>query len=130
VPEFIAHAKLAFPSVPFAIGSIDALEASTNSIGGILSWYSLIHCEPSAIQVPLREFGRALRPGGSLLVGFFEGPEVQEFAHAVTPAFRWPVDAFGEELNRAGFDVLESHVRKAPNQRPQAAVSARRRVDR
>lgn len=127
VPEFIAHAIRTFPTVNFATGSLDSLKADTASLGGILSWYSLIHHEPRAIQIPLREFSRVLKPGGALLVGFFEGQEVSEFAHAVAPAYRWAVDAFSAELGHAGFDVLESHVRKAANQRPQAAVSAQRR---
>ena len=127
VPEFITHAKETFPTVDFATGSLDSLEVGTDSVGGVLSWFSLIHHEPGAIQVPLCEFGRVLKPGGVLLVGFFEGPAVEKFAHAVTPAYRWPVDAFSAELGHAGFDVLESHVRKTADQRPQAAVSARRR---
>ncbi|WP_310795596.1 class I SAM-dependent methyltransferase [Herbiconiux oxytropis] len=130
VPEFIAHARDTFPAADFATGSLESLPADTGSVGGILSWYSLIHYEPNALQVPLREFGRVIRPGGALLVGFFEGPVVERFAHAVTPAYRWPVEAIGAELGRAGFDVVESHVRRAENQRPQAAVSARRRTAR
>jgi SAM-dependent methyltransferase len=126
VPEFITHAKKPYPAVDFAFGGLDSLEAGTNSVGGILAWYSLIHYEPSAIQVPLREFSRVLKPGGRLLVGFFEGQAVSEFAHAVAPAYRWPVDALRAELDHSGFDVLESHVRKVADQRPQAAISARR----
>ncbi|WEO76884.1 class I SAM-dependent methyltransferase [Cryobacterium sp. SO2] len=127
VPEFITHATHTFPTVDFAIDGLDSIHGGTDSVGGILSWYSLIHYEPGAIQVPLREFSRVLKPGGALLVGFFEGPAVEKFAHAVTPAYRWPVDAITAELGRAGFDVLESHVRKTAGQRPQAAVTARRR---
>jgi SAM-dependent methyltransferase len=129
VPEFIAHARDTFPTVDFALGSLDSLMVKTGSVGGILSWYSLIHCEPDALQVPLREFSRVTRPGGGLLVGFFEGPVVEEFAHAVAPAHRWPVEAISAELDRAGFDVVESHVRRTEGQRSQAAVSARRRAD-
>ena len=127
VPEFIAHAERAFPSASYTLGDLDHLDADTNSVGGILSWYSLIHHEPDAIRVPLREFGRVLVPGGTLLVGFFEGPVIEKFAHAVTPAYRWPVEAISAQLSRAGFDVLESHVRTTTGERPQAAVSARLR---
>ncbi len=126
VPEFIAHATNAFSTVDFAIEDLDSIDAGTNSVGGVLSWYSLIHNEPGAIQVPLREFSRVIKPGGTLLVGFFEGPAVEKFAHAITPAYRWPVDAISAELGRAGFDVVESHARKTAGQRPQAAVIARR----
>ncbi|GAB3605067.1 hypothetical protein GCM10027413_04760 [Conyzicola nivalis] len=126
VPEFIAHARRTFPTAEFASGSLDSLEADSGSVGGILAWYSLIHYEPSAIQTPLREFNRVLKPAGTLLIGFFAGSVVDEFAHAVTPAYRWTVDAISSELEHAGFDVLESHVRRTANQRPQATLIARR----
>ncbi|MDQ0577152.1 class I SAM-dependent methyltransferase [Agromyces albus] len=127
VPEFVEYAKNTFPGVSFTLGSLDSLDAGTGSVGGILSWYSLIHYEPETIRIPLLEFSRALKPGGTLLVGFFEGQAVEEFAHAVTPAYRWPVDDLGTELNATGFDVLESHIRKTTGQRPLAALVARRR---
>lgn len=125
VPEFIEHARHAYPATDFTAGSLDSLNAGPGSVGGILSWYSLIHYEPEAIRVPLLEFSRVLKPGGTLLVGFFEGPTVEKFAHAVTPAYWWPVDDFCTELNAAGFDVVESHVRKTAGQRPHAAIAAR-----
>lgn len=129
VPEFIAHASHAYPSVSFALGSLANLGAATGSLGGILSWFSLIHHEPEAIWIPLAEFSRALKPGGMLLIGFFEGPMVEKFAHAVTPAYRWPVDGLSADLSAAGFDVAESRVRKTAGQRSQAAITARRRDD-
>lgn len=61
-----------------------------------------------------------------MLIGFLEGAVVDQFDHAVTPAYRWPVDDLGEELLSVGFDVVESHVRKTTGQRPQAAIIARR----
>ena len=127
VPEFIAHASSTYPTVDFATGSLEVIDAGSGSIGGVLSWYSLIHYEPSAIQNSLREFSRVIKPGGALLIGFFEDSSVTEFAHAVAPAYRWPIDAMSAELDSAGFDVLESTVRRTTGERPQATVSARRR---
>ncbi|HEV7183111.1 MAG: class I SAM-dependent methyltransferase [Actinomycetales bacterium] len=126
-PEFVAHARNSYPRVNYTLRSLNSVDAGSGSVAGILSWYSLIHHEPETIRVPLKEFSRVLKPGGTLLVGFFEGPVVEEFAHAVTPAYRWPVDGLGEELSAAGFDVVESHVRKVTGQRPLAAIVARRR---
>jgi SAM-dependent methyltransferase len=127
VPNFIQRARSTYPQVPFTIGSLNALDVLDGSAGGILSWYSLIHHEPATIRLPLLEFNRALRSDGTLLIGFFEGPVVEEFAHAVAPAYRWSVDDLSGELTVAGFDVVESHVRKASGQRSQAAIVARRR---
>lgn len=126
VPEFIEHARSTYPHVPFEVGSLNTLDVATGTVGGIFSWYSLIHHEPGTIGTPLREFSRALRPGGALLIGFFEGPMVDKFVHGVTPAFRWPVSVLGEELALAGFDVVETHTRTNSNHRPHGAIIARR----
>lgn len=130
VPAFVDHARDRYPSVPFAVGSIDALGDPADSHGGVLAWYSLIHHDPEFIRVPLDEFARVLRPGGTLLVGFFVGPSVEAFDHAVVSAWRWSVDALEQELQAAGFDVVETHTRIAASgsPRPHGAVLARRRA--
>jgi hypothetical protein len=60
-----------------------------------------------------------------VLIGFLEGSVVEEYAHAVAPAYLWSVDALGEELWAAGFEVVESHVRKTAGERSQGAIIAR-----
>lgn len=127
VPEFIRYAQNAHPGADFTLGSLDSLDLSPGSIGGVLAWYSLIHYDPETIKVPLLEFSRILKSGGTLLVGFFEGPTVEAFNHAVAPAYRWPVNDLSAELKAAGFVVLESHVRKTADQRPHGAITARAR---
>jgi SAM-dependent methyltransferase len=127
VPAFIDRARSAYPGVPFSVGSLETLDAGTGTVSGILSWYSLIHHEPSTIRIPLLEFARALRPGGALLLGFFEKVVIEEFAHAVATAYRWPVSDLTQELTSAGFDVIETHTRTTTGQRPHAAVIAQRK---
>ena len=126
VPEFIERARREYPGVPFEVGDLNNLDCETGTVDGVLSWYSLIHHEPHTIRIPLMEFHRALSPRGTLLIGFLEGAVVEQFDHAVTPAYRWPVADLSEELLAVGFDVVESHVRKTTGQRPQAAIIARR----
>lgn len=126
-PAFIEHARATYPDVRFATGSVEALDASDASLGGVLAWYSLIHHTPDAIGPALDEIARALRPGGLLLVGFFEGAIVEPFDHAVTTAYRWPVAELGERLRASGFELVETHTRTSPNTRPHAAIVARRR---
>ncbi len=43
----------------------------------ILAWYSLIHFGPAQVPSVLRELARTLAPGGRLLLGLFEGDEVE-----------------------------------------------------
>lgn len=127
-PDLIARARAHYPGLSFEVGNLDALEADTGSVGGLMSWYSLIHHEPSTIQVPLTEFARVLGPGGGLLLGFFEGPVVEKFDHAVLDAYKWPVTELSRELRAAGFDVVETHTRSGANARPRphGAIVARR----
>ena len=126
VPEFVERARLQYPDLSFDIGGFETVDAADESLGGVLSWYSLIHHSPQDIQTPLAEFARVIRPGGGLLVGFFEGASVEAFDHAVTTAYRWPVAELGQELVTAGFEVIETHTRTGSGHRPHGAITALR----
>lgn len=126
VPEFIEHARVTYPGIPFRTCSLNALDVSTGTVGGVLAWYSLIHHEPDTIRTPLLEFSRVLCPGGALLIGFFDGDVVEKFDHAVVPAYRWPVSDLCDELVAAGFDVVETHARTTTGQRSHGAILALR----
>jgi SAM-dependent methyltransferase len=126
VPEFVERARLQYPDLSFDIGGFETVDAADESLGGVLSWYSLIHHSPQDIRTPLAEFARVIRPGGGLLVGFFEGATVEAFDHAVTTAYRWPVAELGQELVTAGFEVIETHTRRGCGHRPHGAITALR----
>lgn len=123
-PAFIEHARTTYPDRHFEVGRIEKLDIRTGSVAGVLVWYSLIHHEPDAIQRPLQECARVLQPGGSLLIGFFEGPDVEPFDHTVVTAYRWPVEALCERLRAAGFEIVETHTRTGPGYRPHGAILA------
>ena len=130
VPEFVERARAQYPDLSFDVGSFETVGAAPESLGGVLSWYSLIHHGPHDIQTPLAEFARVIRPGGGLLVRFFDGATVETFGHAVTTAHRWPVAELGRQLARAGFEVIETHTRTGSGYRPHAAITARRQSTR
>jgi len=127
VPEFVEHARSTYPGTRFDVASIDDIPAADGSLGGVLSWYSTIHHSPDRIGVPLREFARVLRPGGTLLLGHFDGRHVESFDHAVLPAFRWPTDEIERELLAVGFETIETHRRTGVGYRPLGVVLCRRR---
>ena len=126
VPAFVDHARFSYPNTAFDIGNIDDIDEPDASLGGVLSWYSTIHHHPSRISEPVAEFARVLRPGGGLVLGFFEGSTVEQFDHAVTPAYRWPVPHMHELLSANGFEVIETHERTGQGTRPVAAMVCRR----
>jgi len=93
-PVMIGVARSTYPGLRFEVGSMDALNLADGELGGIVSWYSIIHATPQELPAYFGEFGRVLAPGGHLLVAFFEsaGEPVTAFDHKVMQAFRWPVD--------------------------------------
>lgn len=129
--QFIAHARSTYPKIEFVAGSFTDLPASDASLGGILAWYSLIHMPPEELPVALAEFARVLAPGGSILIGFFDGPPGEPFDHAVAPAYYWSADALGELLDRAGLTATASESRARAegeiSARPHASLMATRR---
>lgn len=128
VPEFVDHARQRHPGVTYRIGRADRLGVESASLGGVLAWFSLIHTSPDQIGVPLAEFARCIRPGGGLALGFFEGPELVPFDHAVATAYFWPVGLLSSRVEQAGFAVTDVHTRVDPGTRPQATMIAQRSV--
>jgi hypothetical protein len=70
-----------------------------------VSWYSVIHAAPADLPAYFAEFARTLRPGGHLVLAFFEaaGEPVTRYEHKVTPAYRWPADDLSALAREAGF---------------------------
>jgi SAM-dependent methyltransferase len=125
--EFLHVARTSNPAVPFLAGSLTALPLQSETVGGLLAWYSIIHTRPAALPSLLAECRRVLRPDGTMLVGFCDGDPGQSFDHAVVTAYWWSVDALRSLLNEAGFVVVEHHRRQDAGRRPHAALIARPR---
>ncbi|MDJ0463953.1 class I SAM-dependent methyltransferase [Streptomyces sp. H27-C3] len=104
-PVMIDLAREAYPDLRFELGSMDALDLADGELGGIVSWYSVIHAPPQEVPSYLAEFRRTLTVGGALLLAFFEseGGPVEAFDHKVTTAYRWPIDDLAGLARDAGF---------------------------
>lgn len=124
VPEFVVGASARFPHVPFRVASLHDADISPASFAGVLAWYSLIHASPDELPSLLAAARRALREGGRLLVGFFDGPDGEPFPHAVTTAHYWRIEGMSALLERAGFSVIDSDARVQDGRRPHASISA------
>ena len=127
VSAFVEIARREHPGTEYCQGSFADLRQQRGTWGGILAWYSLIHLSPEQIPVVLTLLHGALRPGGHLLLGFFDGPRQETFDHAVAPAQFWPADRMGEMVQAAGFAVLDLERRQDPGAQPHAALTALRR---
>lgn len=127
VPEFLAHARSRFPTVPFRPGRLPVLDIPDAYASGILAWYSLIHTAPDEMPAALAELARVTRAGGSILVGFFEAQRIEAFPHAVVTAYYWPTEELIRRLTDAGFTTSGGWSRREPGVRHQAAVIAHRR---
>ncbi|MEU4226638.1 class I SAM-dependent methyltransferase [Nonomuraea sp. NPDC026600] len=104
-PVMIDLARQAYPDLRFEVGSMDALDLTGGTLGGVVSWYSVIHTPPEDLRPYFAEFRRVLAPGGHLLLAFFEseGDPVTVFDHAVAPAYRWPIDDLAGLAHEAEF---------------------------
>lgn len=128
VAEFVDAARQHHPHVPFRLGQAEALDVDDAELGGVLAWFSLIHTDPDAMAAPLNEFARCIRPGGSVAIGFFEGPSLVPFDHAVTTAYFWPAAELAARVERAGFAVTDARARTDPGVRRQGLIIAERTV--
>ncbi len=132
-PGQIAQARTAFAGMQFRVGDLTALEEPDASIAGIVSRYSLIHLDPSYLDVVFEEWMRVLQPGAPVLVSFFGSLSVEghgtPFDHKVVTAHELFPATIAGQLGDAGFTDVEIGVLPPPDgMRPfdQATVLARK----
>jgi SAM-dependent methyltransferase len=117
-PGMVALARRLTPEIPFHQGSMLALDVEDGAWGGIAAFYSIIHLPPGELPSALREFQRALRPGGLLLLAFHVGQECihldEWWGQPVAVDFQfYETEAIEAHLAGAGF-VVEARVERQP----------------
>lgn len=74
-PAMVEVARRDHPALRFDVGSMTDLELDDGSVGGLLTWFSLIHVPDDEVPTVFAHFRRVLRPGGMLLLAFYVGDE-------------------------------------------------------
>jgi len=132
-PGMLAVARRALPGLRFVEGSMTALDLPDASLGGLVTWYSLIHIPPVDVPAVLAELSRVLVPGGQLLLAFQVGDECrhleQGYGHAISlDAYRMQPDQLAHQLSSVGVHVHARVVRDPDDLEtlPQAYLLARK----
>jgi SAM-dependent methyltransferase len=71
--QMVVLARQLNPRMQFVQGTMLALPVADGTLAGIVSFYAIIHLSRSEAVDALREFHRAIQPGGQLLLAFHGG---------------------------------------------------------
>jgi SAM-dependent methyltransferase len=131
-PGMLAIARRNHPDALYDVAPIGALPYPDSTVGGVLSWYSIIHTSPSALIDVFAEWRRVLAPGGLVLLGFQHGGGTRPLTWATRlgrglEARLQTVSHVTEVLRSAGYMVIDSVVRapEGAERQPQGFVLAR-----
>ena len=128
-PGMVGVARRRHPDLRFEVCSMTSLDLADGSLGGVVSWWSLLHLPPEVVPVAFAEFRRVLVPGGLLLLGFAVGDEILRpataWGHEVTfdAHMRQPGEV-SDLLADAGFEVTALMTLAGPK-RPAVTMIAR-----
>jgi SAM-dependent methyltransferase len=108
------------PSLRFVAADARALPVRSATCAGIVAFYCLIYEGPEIAAAALAEFGRVLRPGGTLLLAVHAGEGVHHYAeYRGTPVdvelYLWAPETLVRLLAEAQLDVHRTEVR-APHE--------------
>lgn len=70
------------PEVRFAVADMAALPLPANSVGGVCSWYSIVHTPADELPAMFREFARVLTADGWIVLAFQTNAPTLEFQTA------------------------------------------------
>lgn len=116
-PRFVEEARRMHPQIEFRQGDMLKLDVPDGAWVGVTAFYCLIHIPHDRMVDALKEIGRALQPGGVLLLTFHIGSEIKHidewFDQPVSMDFIFfePAEMEGY-LKEAGFERIETTIRE------------------
>ena len=126
-------ARRSNPELSFEVGELAELPFADMSLGGVFSWYSIIHSAPKDLPRIFAEFFRVLAPGGHAMLSFQVGDGHRHlsraYGHDVSmEAQLFTAEIVTEHLAGAGFNMVARMTRPARTHEttPQAVLLARR----
>jgi ubiquinone/menaquinone biosynthesis C-methylase UbiE len=131
----LSAARAAHPDIRFVAGRLDHVPIETETLAGVVCWYSIIYTPPDRLAEVVLEMRRILMPGGCLLLAFQAGDDESarhEQAHGTNlplTSFRHRAEGVGAQLEAADFEIYANVLRSpdlAHETTPQAFVLARR----
>ncbi|GAA0474432.1 hypothetical protein Ade02nite_75020 [Paractinoplanes deccanensis] len=124
-PAMVAEARVAYPEIPFEVGSLLDLHFPDASLAGVVAWYSLVHTPPELLPSAFAEFARVLRPGGHFVIAFKAGDSKRSlttgYGHDIDiDVYKYPPDQIATQLAEAGLPETMRLVRapEAPRSNP------------
>jgi ubiquinone/menaquinone biosynthesis C-methylase UbiE len=114
----IDQARKHCPGISFKTGNMLSLELESDSLAGIVAFYSIIHVARDEVVNALSEMKRVLEPGGRLLLAFHLGDEDlhldEWWGEPVSVDFVFfQIEEMKKYLERAGL-VIEQIIEREP----------------
>ncbi len=119
-PGMVRVAQQRHPDLEFSVGSLDVLDVASDSLAGVLAWYSLIHTPPADLPGVLGELLRVLEPGGWLLTSQQSGSGDRHIGHGYghdldLTAYLYTADDIAAAVEAAG-GVVHARLTRGPEQ--------------
>jgi ubiquinone/menaquinone biosynthesis C-methylase UbiE len=106
----VEQAERLFPAIHFQVGDMLALPFDDASLGGVVSFYSIVHFDEPQTEQAFVEMARVVQPGGIAAVAFHIGTDVvhrdEWFGEHVSVDFSFHEPAVVRaQLEAVGFDI-------------------------
>lgn len=120
------------PDLHFEAGTMTNLDLASDSLAGLIAFWSTIHIPDHSMPHVIAEFSRIVRPGGHVLVGFHVGDAVEHSSTGYSgrdiclDTYLREVGAMSGWLRDAGFRIDSETVFRPDDDVPGAIVLAHR----